>query len=357
MNKVQMVRRTALILGIMLVACAVVSRVIRWSEVAALQNSLQRDWEITFNVNAKPQYLPAFLDELADQLLAKAYEASRGKRNRDSVYHDRFQSLFRGPIRKLEIYYPEDLYADFGAAISRFRQLGSLTIFENDGDRPSKEHWKAAFHAITQLPNLRELEIGGDRITSETLLALAGAPKLKKLSITYAKLNPGFMAVLPPLPALTELHVEDIYRDEAALSTPNIAAGSAALPPCEHLDKLTFSGHWESEEEWETFLGSLVQFPNLQELKLSDDTLTNEALSALAGAPKLRKLSIVGGLDTSCVAALRMLPALKELSIASTLERPADANPAPGQYSPPGFSEANLAKLRAALPNVRVKAQ
>ena len=353
MDKIQVIRRTVLILGIMLVVCVFVRCVIRWSKVAALQNSLQRNWEINFNSGGRPRYLPAFADNLAEDTLLKMYETDRGNRNRDVVYHDRFQCLFRGPLRRLEIYYPEDLYESFGPAISRLRQLEALTIFENDDGRPSMEHWQSAFRAIAQLPALRELEIGGERITNETLSALAGAPKLEKLSITYGRLDPGILAALPPLPALRELHLEGIFRHEGTLFAPaNRGKGSAALPQYEHLEKLVFLGSWTNEEEWNAFLGSLAQCPNLQELELSDDTLTNEALQALANAPKLRKLSICGQLDPDCAATLRMLPALRELSIASTLEKQAAL--VPGASGQPGLSDENLATIRAALPNVRV---
>ena len=347
MNRMQIIRRTALILGIVLVVGIFVRCVVRWNEVAAVQDSLQGDWQINYNTPFRPQYLPVFADKLAERILRKMYKDDLGNRNRETVYRDRFQCLFRGSLRRLDIFNAEDLHDNFGPAISHLRQLEALVIREDDGARLTKEHWQAAFRAIAHHPILRELDVGGERITSETLSALAGALKLEKLTIVYARLNPEFLATLPPLPTLKELHIGGIIRDEAMLSVAQGSAKGVVLPQYEHLEKLTFLGNWTNEDEWKAFLRSLAQYPNLQELMLSDFTLTNEALTTLASARKLRKLSIYGKLNTGCADTLRMLPALRELTIASTLEARAST---PEVF---GFSEASLATIRAALPNVR----
>ena len=186
MDKIQVIRRTALILGIMLVVGIFVRCAIRWSEVAAVQNSLQRNWEINFNSGGRPRFLPAFADNLAADALMKIYKADVGGRNRGSVYRDRFQSLFRGPIRNLEIYGPDVFDEHLATAISRFGQLEHFGLRDDSGNGSTEEAWESLLQSAARLPKLTELEISGGLLTSRALRKLDGASKLKKLTVEGA---------------------------------------------------------------------------------------------------------------------------------------------------------------------------
>src|SRR4051794_5764656 len=97
------------------------------SQVAALQDCLERDWEIAFNAEqtALPPRMPAWCDSLAKSLIDRALPTQRGQRfsgekvgkeNREIVWRERIRSIFRGPITEIEIYAPGRMCDDLGAA-------------------------------------------------------------------------------------------------------------------------------------------------------------------------------------------------------------------------------------------------
>ena len=348
MDKIQVIRRTALILGIMLVVGIFVRCAIRWSEVAAVQNSLQRNWEINFNSGGRPRFLPAFADNLAADALMKIYKADVGGRNRGSVYRDRFQSLFRGPIRNLEIYGPDVFDEHLATAISRFGQLEHFGLRDDSGNGSTEEAWESLLQSAARLPKLTELEISGGLLTSRALRKLDGASKLKKLTVEGA-LDGTCLDGIANLRELRELEITSWENDEGdatGFSSASLAAFLPALARFDRLEVLSFRADRATDEQWTGILQSLARFPNLRELDLDGKSLTNALLAALAGAPKLESLTVLGAVDAGCAPALKALPALKKLRITSTIETPDERNH--------GLSNASLATLRDALPNVTV---
>lgn len=350
MNRVQIVRRTALILGIMLALCVIGSRVVQWSEVAAIQNALPRNWEVSFNVDARPRFMPVFLDDLAARLLSKVYAAEQGKRNTDVVYRERFRSLFRGPIRSVDIYYPDGFDERLANAISHMPQLERFGLNEHSGTIPTEEDWDVVLRSVGQLPKLKELEISGDTLTTQAVHRLKGARKLQKLYIEGC-LDGTCLEGLENLHELRELEVvssENEDGKEYGFSQASLAIFLPALARLDRLEVLSFDAERATSGQWMGILQSLAHFPNLRELNIRGKSLTNELLTALADAPKLATLTVSGPLDADCAASLKGLPALKTLVVNSTLE------PSPNNQ---GLGEAGRTKLRAALPNVRVNAQ
>lgn len=106
----------------------------RVTSVAAVQDSLERDWEINFNEGGCPRVLPARLDEAAQYLIWRLLGPEREpvffaeKANRDAVWRERVRALFRGRITAIEIYYPDRLRDDLGSALARFVSLHRLKI-------------------------------------------------------------------------------------------------------------------------------------------------------------------------------------------------------------------------------------
>src|SRR3954451_846157 len=103
------------LLAICLLAAGLVTVVIalavrRIADVAAIQNSVARDWEITFNEGGRPRILPAYPEAKAEDLLYRLIGPEHdpllpGERaNRTEVWHERFRSLFRGRITAIEIH-------------------------------------------------------------------------------------------------------------------------------------------------------------------------------------------------------------------------------------------------------------
>src|SRR5262245_17593711 len=58
-------------------------------DLAAIQNAVQRDWEISFGSSTgsdKPAFLPARLDAAADDFFTRILGHTHGDSNRDIVY-------------------------------------------------------------------------------------------------------------------------------------------------------------------------------------------------------------------------------------------------------------------------------
>ena len=217
-------------------------------ELAAVQNAVQRDWEISFGYrevtvgDGEPAYLPAFLDSAARNLFDRTWGYTAGydgsqpaqTRNRNITYYERFRALFRGPIEDLHIYDFEEFHGDLGVAIGRLRDLRRFTAWAMDGEtRPTEGEWAQLCAHLRALPHLEEVEIGGLRFTDRSLAPLAGHPELRKLSIRAGRLTKACIATLATLPKLTELDIDEQASDgDDSLTAEHgaEAALSAALP-------------------------------------------------------------------------------------------------------------------------------
>ena len=151
----------------------------RMLAIAAVQNALERDWEINFNDGGRPRILPARIDAAVNSLIYRLTTPGREplflgeKPNRDNVWRARFRGLFRGRITSMEIYYPGRLRGDLGAVFARFPALRRLTIEEagfSDSD------WAYVFAGLHRLKHLEELGIGSYELRDSTIRPLANHP-------------------------------------------------------------------------------------------------------------------------------------------------------------------------------------
>lgn len=196
-----------LIIGIATLFCGY-QAVRRIADVAALQDSLERDWEILFDGKSIPSVLTPSIDRAAESLIRRylapdpEYLFLGQKPNRAEALHDQFMALFRGRITEMEIYYPGRMRADLGAALARFRSLRRLKIQEADF---SEKEWAYVFTGLQQLPYLEELDIGGQELRDRTLEPLAHMRSLRKVTISFGRVAPECAETFARMPRLTEL--------------------------------------------------------------------------------------------------------------------------------------------------------
>lgn len=216
-------RRSRIKLAFSLVALAFIA-ILLWKpikqarDVAAVQESLDRAWEITFESGSRPTRMPEFLDKAASEVTSWIFAETGGYngstpargRNRDDIHLERFRGLFRGPIEFVGIYYPEGFHGDeLGAALARFEYLRRLAIFENEDSVPTEADWTTLCARLRTLPHLEEIELGGAQITDAALSRLAGHPGLRVVEISYSRVTPKVGAVFATMPHLLELRFGD----------------------------------------------------------------------------------------------------------------------------------------------------
>lgn len=213
-------------------------------DVAAVQNAVDRDWEISFIDASRlpsgmPAMLPASLDDKADDVLEYFYGDTDGysgresakTRNRTIVYRDRFRAFFQGSIEEINVYYFQKFHGDLGAAFARFSHLRRVAVEENEQNLPTVAEWTHLCTRLRELPNLESIEIGGAWITDAALAPLAGHPHLRSLTITHGRLTEACTETFATIPNLATLHIEDqIYEGEAWLPFEKRAAIIVALP-------------------------------------------------------------------------------------------------------------------------------
>ncbi len=189
----------------------------RIANVAALQDSLERDWEINFNGGTRPWAWPEFVDEAADSFIRRLIGPERDplffreKGNRTEVWDDRLRTLFKGRITDIEIYYPGRLTGDLGSALARFPALRRLAIRNPDF---TASEWSYVFAGLQHLSHLEELEIGGEELRDTTIEPLANQPSLRKITIERGKLGNYCGQTFARLPKLSELVFESDSIDD-----------------------------------------------------------------------------------------------------------------------------------------------
>lgn len=192
----------------------------RTGDIAAVQDSLDRAWEISFwgggEQDRRPRMLPEGVDRFVDSTLQDIFWDTSGygpppayTRNRAEIHHDRFQALFRKPIDEIHIYYPESLRGDLPAALARFPRLRRFTLYENEPLYPTKVEWTRLCTALRSFPNLEEIELGGAWITDSAIAPLAGHPRLRVVEISGGRLTAKCTETFASMPNLTKLHIEE----------------------------------------------------------------------------------------------------------------------------------------------------
>ena len=197
--------------------------------IAAIQDALERDWEINFNDGLVPRMLPDQVDEAVRSLIWKLTDPEQPPRfleqkgSRDTIWRERFRALFRGPITEIEIYYPGTLRDDLGAALARFPSLRRLSIREAGF---SKSDWSYVFAGLQRLKHLEELDIGGHELRDRTIEPLSKLTNLRKVTIETGSLSTESIETFRHLPNLTELvlapEIIDDGHDPNEMPSPEI---------------------------------------------------------------------------------------------------------------------------------------
>jgi len=214
----------------------------RVSAVAAVQDSLNRAWEIHFNAGGCPAILPEYLDGKVQDFLDDKFESTAGyddggslpahTRNHAEIHIERFRAFFRGSISDISIYDPQAFRGDLGTALARFPELRRVSVDGCIGPYPTEADWTLLCTRLRSFPQLKEIELGGTWVTDAAIAPLAGHPQLRTISINSGRLTADCTKTFRAIPRLTKLHIEvQIHNDgEAWLSPEDQKAMSSALP-------------------------------------------------------------------------------------------------------------------------------
>ena len=206
-----------LLLAIVLLCWAPIQRMLA---VAALQNTLERAWDSSFNNGERPDLLPEWLETKVRSSLTERFSEPSAVTsstptyayNRDVLFRERFRILFRGPIHTIEVWYPQAFRGDLGASLQAFPSLRRFKVYENDL-LPTEDQWNTLCQRLRHLENLQQIELGGAQLTDAAISQLAHHPNLQTVAITYGALTPASAATFASLPRLTSLRLKDQGRN------------------------------------------------------------------------------------------------------------------------------------------------
>ena len=214
------------------------SMIQRMLDVAAVQDALERNWEIGFRPateESRPPLLPAFLDDALESYLDKKYEGVQGYnenldrphgRNLATVYHERFRAMFRLTTRDIHIFSPFAFRGDLGTALQRFPRLRRIIV--SDAYYVKEAEWKLLCGRLRGLPELEELELVGSNLTSDAVAPLAGHPRLRSIVIYAGNLTPDCIKTFTTLPHLTQI---EFSQSNSEVFTPELKTKiEASLP-------------------------------------------------------------------------------------------------------------------------------
>ncbi len=237
--KAHLLRRACLWLLVVAFPVVVISLAVQRNyDIKAVEDALDRDWEIVFNNPLPPATLPRNIDAAAWEWLSRRYAATAGydgtqppkTRNRADVYHERFHCFFRGPIRSINIGYPEQFRGDaLGAALARFPRLRSFSIDE-DKTPIAESEWAQLCRRLRALPQLEELYLHGPTLTETALAPLAGHPHLSTITIEEGRFTPACSRLFATMPQLKTLSLFPTYDGDTWLTAEEAAALRTALP-------------------------------------------------------------------------------------------------------------------------------
>ena len=117
-----------------------------------------------------------------------------------------------------------------------------------------------------------------------------------------------------------------------------------AFPRLQKIHIADRGGKETSESDWQRLLSRIRQFPELVELEVSGDQISDVALAPLNGHQRLRTLTIMGArLATDSLITFQSMPKLRQLYIFR--------NAGVGEVASPLYSE----DLKRVLPNVTIE--
>ncbi len=212
--------------------------------VIAVQNAVEQDWEVEFDdsadpLNQSPNFLPPstnaavknFLFETLRDPPDRKGDTLSNKMHRHQTYYERFDVLFRSPIKKIDIDGFGTFRGDLGAALARFPNLRCVWIDGGSPTIPSESEWTHLCAELRGLENLEEIKIGGALITDASIAPLAGHPNLRSLTLGFSRVTDGCTKTFVAIPHLEFLSLVVLSPDVPAwLTSERKAAMEAALP-------------------------------------------------------------------------------------------------------------------------------
>lgn len=201
-----------LILGVVLLACRCFWA---WQTVARIAGTVERHTEMGFGPLGEPDRFGRSVCQTIDV--------------EEWFPRGVFDVVLR-PVREFEIYYFEHLRGDLGKELQRFPHLKKVSIYDNMDGQPSESEWQRLLGWIRQMPDLEELDIGGDRLTDAALASLAGHPRLRMLTVDYSRLTKRSLATFQSLHGLRQLSISDNYQPNFVLLPLELDDIQGALP-------------------------------------------------------------------------------------------------------------------------------
>ena len=211
---------------------------------------------------------------------------------------------------------------------------------------------------IAKLARLKSLNISGsDRVTEESLKALAGLRFLEVLQISDFRLTLSGVKSFNNLVNLRTLILKDIIQDNSGLDLSgltNLRELSLQLQE-RRVDKAVVPDSFQERD-----IASMGKLTGLRRLQISHGGGTNAALKSLTGLKRLERLSIGGdGLTDDGLVYLAELPHLNSLTLSGHFTDEGLAHLQKVQtlgsldfISGANFTARSLSDFRASMPNL-----
>jgi serine/threonine protein kinase len=178
-------------------------------------------------------------------------------------------------LRELDLSHSESLNDEGYEILGRMKQLTVLDLSES----------KVTDEEVTKLkslPNLRQLILKGNSITTKGLRALSQLPKLEMLDLTRCKnIKSSDWSIFKSFPALNNLDLEDSSLDDAGLKILCAGAPLLVTLKVDGVQKLTDEGFVD-----------IANLPSLNILSVAGDHISTVGLNYILANKGIDNLSI-----------------------------------------------------------------
>jgi BspA type Leucine rich repeat region (6 copies) len=203
-------------------------------------------------------------------------------------------------IRELEIWVGV-LSTDAAEAFGQCKELEKLDL----GRYESMQSSSFVSALMSSIPNIRELTIRVEDLSTDAAEAFRQCERLEKLYLYGFEQTSSFVSAL--MPNLTNIRELTIYVDELSPDT------AEAFGQCKRLEKLHLGGSRQTSSFVSALMSNLT---SIRELKIGVDKLSPGDAVAFSECERLEKLDLIILQNSAFIRALMPnLPDLKELAI------------------------------------------